>query len=345
MAETRIGNIIIPDVWHDYMLEESTRNNTLINSGIVVPDDELDDLALKGGKLIDMPYFKDLTGDDEVLQDDTALTINNIETGQDRARLHARGKAFGSNDLAKALSGADPMAAIAFYIGGWWAGKEQDLLISSLKGVFANNAVESGSGGNDSDLIHTVAAEATADIVPWNGNASGDAQTVMNPIAILDGAQKLGDAKGKFTALMMHSKCLTDLIKQDLIEFRPASEGKDEIPYYLNKRVIENDSCPTRAGTGTGTPTVYRSFLFAEGAIGRGEGAAPVPVETGRQELGGVDFLITRRHFILHPRGFYWNDSNIALTAGPSNAECEEAAQWTRVYQKKNTRIVMIETN
>jgi len=335
MTETRISDIVEPDVFLNYMLEQSNKNNSLIQSNIVIPDPELDILAQSGGRTINMPFFKDLGGASEVLAEGSALTVNPITTGTDIARLHFRGKAWGSNDLAMAIAGADPMAAIATYVGKWWANVEQGMLIQSLIGVFLDN------NDNDSnDLIHTAAAEATADIKQWNDAAP----TVMNPIAILDGAQLLGDAKSKFTAIVMHSKCMTDLLKQELIDYRKPSEGDDMIPYYLNKRVIENDDCPTRSGTGTGTPTVYKSFLFAEGAVGRGEGGAPTPVETGRTELEGSDFLITRRHFLLHPRGFAWTDSSIAGTS-PDNTELAEAAQWNRVYAQKSTRCAMIETN
>jgi len=335
MAETRITNIVEPDVFNKYMLEQSVTKSALIQAGIVIPDPALDTLASSGGTLLTMPFFQDLTGVDEILSDSGALTVGAIAATYDKARLHTRGRAFGSNDLAAAIAGTDPMAAIATYVADWWNVQEQATLISSLKGVFADNT------DNDSaDLIYTAAAEATADIKQWNDAAP----TVMNPIAILDGAQLLGDAKGKFTAIAMHSKCMTDLLKQELIDYRPASEGKDMIPFYLNKRVIEDDTCPTRSGTGSGTPTVYQSYLFAEGAVGKGEGGPKVPIEVGRAELAGYDYLITRRHFLLHPRGFQWQESSIAGVS-PTNAECEEAAQWDRVYNVKNTRCVMIETN
>lgn len=335
MAETRITDIVEPAVFNKYMLEQAVAKNALIQAGIIVPDPALDALASSGGTLLTMPFFKDLSAHtDAVLSDTAALTVQNITTAYDKARLHTRGQAFGSNDLAAAIAGADPMAAIANYIADWWNVQEQATLISSLKGVFLDNVNDS------SDLTHTAAAEATADVKEWNDAAP----TVMNPIAILDAAQLLGDAKGKFTALAMHSKCMTDLLKQELIDYRPASEGKDMIPYYLNKRVIEDDTCPTRAGTGVGTPDVYQSYLFAEGAIGKGEGGAPVPAETGRDELSGIDFIVTRRHFLLHPRGFQWQENSVAGVS-PTNDECEAATEWDRVYNQKNVRCVLLETN
>jgi hypothetical protein len=144
----------------------------------------------------------------------------------------------------------------------------------------------------------------------------------------------------------MHSKCLNDLKKQELIDTERPSGTASTLFYYMDKEVIVDDNCPTRAGTGTGTPTVYQSFLFAKGAIARGEGRAPVPSEIERNALYSDTYLVTRRHYLLHPRGFKWiEDGNVFTTASPDNTELALPEHWDRVYEKKNTRIVMIETN
>ena len=342
MAATLFGDIIEPSVFLPYMREEIVRNNNLIRSGIVVPDTELDTLAKTGGTILSLPFWKDLTGDAEVLADDSNLTDGGIDSAKDKGRLHVLGRSFAASDLAKAFSGDDPMAAIASMLGEYWATVEQDLLIASLIGVFTDN-----SDNDSGDLIHTAAAEATGDVNDWNDSSP----TVMNPIAIVNGLKLLGDAHDKFTAIMMHSKCYFDLVKQEVIDYIQPSGVNIQIPTYLGKEIIVNDNCPTRDGSSSGT--VYKSFLFGRGAIGRGEGEAPVPVETGRDELKGIDRIVTRRHLLLHPRGIAWQESSIAgasptysdgsgdLTAG----EVAEAAQWDRVYQKKNIRIAMVETN
>jgi hypothetical protein len=222
---------------------------------------------------------------------------------------------------------------IAARIHNFWMRKEQDLLLATLKGIFADN-----EDNDSSDLILTHGAEATGSVVAWNGSAP----TVMCPEAIIDGQALLGDAQDRFVAIMMHSKCYTDLLKQELIDFARPSGSPSDIPFYLGKRVIVNDLCPTRDGDTSGT--LYRSFLFAEGAIARGEGLAPVPSELQRVALQHDTYFVTRRHFILHPRGIQFTSSSVG-GAAPTNAECEAAANWDRVYDKKNLRIAMIETN
>jgi hypothetical protein len=54
--------------------------------------------------------------------------------------------------------------------------------------------------------------------------------------------------------------------------------------------------------------------------------------------------LINRRRYILHPRGVKFNSTTVAGDS-PTNAELELAANWTRVYENKNVRIVAIEHN
>ena len=346
MAATKIADIIIPEVFIPYTIQRTTELSALVQSGIVVPDPQLDELAAKGGTLIQMPFFNDLTGDDEVLSDQTPLTPGKIGTAKDIARLHTRGKAWGVNDLAKALSGADPMKAIADLVADYWNRREQALLFAALNGVFAANA-----GSNGGDLVHSISIEA--------GNSATDAN-LIGAAPVIDAATKLGDAAGKLTAIAMHSVPFSRLQKLEKIEWVPVAEGTDaagmkatqygyrtvggnlEVATYLGKRVIVDDSCPVVAGGTNGFK--YTTYLFGQGAVGRGEGQAPVPVETDRDSLQGEDYLIHRRHFLLHPRGIKWNEHTCAGVS-PTNAELALAANWTRVYEKKNIRIVKLVTN
>ena len=99
----------------------------------------------------------------------------------------------------------------------------------------------------------------------------------------------------------------------------------------MEKRVIIDDSCPVASG-------VYTTYLFGPGAIGLGNGAAPVPTETDRDSLAGDDILINRKHFILHPRGVKWVGT--AAGASPTNTELTTGTNWSKVYEDKAIRMV-----
>jgi len=334
MSATKLSDILVPEVWVPYFIQRTAELNALVQSGIVVPDSELDKLAQGGGTLINMPFFNDLTGDDEVLSDTSPLSVNKITTSKDVARLHMRGKAWGASDISKALSGADPLAAIADLVADYWNRREQALLFAGLAGVFADNAANDAS-----------------DLIQNNGITNGTpgsfaADNLIGPEAVIDAKTKLGDAAGKLTAIGMHSIPFSRLQKLNLIDMVPDSEGKITIPTYLGLRVLVDDTCPVANANGSNATNgyLYTTYLFGQGAVGRGEGNAPVPVETDRDSLQGEDYLINRRHFILHPRGIKWTE-NTCTGNSPTNAELATAANWDRVYEKKNIRIVKLVTN
>ena len=310
MAITRIADVIVPQVFNPYVIQRTAELSALSQAGIISNDRQLDALATAGGKLINMPFWNDLTGDDEVLSDSSALTPEKITASQDVAALFMRGKAWSTNDLAKALSGDDPMAAIGDLVAGYWARRRQALLFSMLKGVFAAATMS----GNVKDISALTGTDCNI------GGAS-----------FVDALYTLGDAAGKITAVAMHSAVYAALSKQDLISTIKNSDGM-EFETYMGRKVIVDDGCPVATG-------VYTTYLFGEGAIGLGNGAAPVPTETDRDSLAGDDILINRQHFVLHPRGVKFTASSVA-GASPTNAECEAAANWNRVYENKNVRIV-----
>jgi len=308
---TRIIDIIVPEVFNPYLIQRTAELSALVQSGIIVPDSTLDALAQKGGIMINMPFWDDLDGESEVLSDTDPLSVNKIKANKDVARLHTRGKAWGANDLAKALSGDDPMRAIADLVAAWWNRDRQRMLFTTLKGVFASASMS----GN----VHDISALV------------GDA-AVIGASTTVDAQQKLGDAADRLSAFSMHSAVFGKLQKEQLIQYEKNPVDGAKIPYYLSKRVIVDDGHPVANG-------VYTTYLFGAGAIGFGNGAAPVPTETDRDSLQGDDILVNRQHFILHPRGVRWEEG-VVVGVSPTNTELADATNWTRVYENKNIRIV-----
>lgn len=308
MAKTKISDVIVPEVFNPYVVQRTMELSALYNSGIISNNPELDRLATSGGSTINMPYWEDLNGDDEVLSDDGALTPAKITAGQDIAVLLMRGKAWSANDLAKALSGDDPMAAIGDLVAEYWARRMQATAIKLLDGAFA--------AANMINKVKDISAEAT------NNKINGE--------TFLDALQLMGDAKDKLTGVIMHSATETQLRKNNLIQTELDSNNKP-ISLFMEKRVIVDDSCPIASGA-------YTTYLFGQGAIGLGNGAAPVPTETDRDSLAGDDILINRKHYILHPRGVKWIGS--AAGSSPTNAELATGANWSKVYEDKAIRMV-----
>ena len=317
VTKTIISDVIVPEVFNPYVIERTAELSAFYQSGIIARTPALDVLASSGGKLVNMPFWEDLSGDDEVLSDTEALTVGKITAAQDVAALLARGRAWSVNDLAKALSGDDPMAAIGDLVAAYWARRFQAILIKTLDGVFGNEATEMDTNQHDISGVPT---------------AKDD--DVISAKTAVDAMYKLGDNADKLTGFAMHSATVAKLAKDDLIEYIKPSEGAAEVPYFLGKRVVVDDGLPVNTGTG-----VYTTYIFGAGAFGWGEGGAPVPTETARDALSGDDILVNRRHFILHPRGVAFQNETVT-GATPSNAELATYANWKRVYENKNVRIV-----
>lgn len=311
MAATKISDIIVPQVFNPYVVQETTRLDAFVQAGIVQADAAFDILASSGGKLINMPFWNDLSGDSEELSDLAALTVNAITSGQDAARLHMRGKAWGVNDLATALSGDDPMAVIGSKVAKYWVGQRGKMLFQSLKGIET-----------------TLASTNVSDISAASGSAA-----IIGVGTVLDAKQLLGDNADKLVGIAMHSAVFTKLQKNNEIDFIVDSQTQVQIPTYLGYRVIVDDQCPVTSG-------VYTTYLFGQGAFGLGNGQAPVPTETDRDTLAGEDILVNRQHFILHPRGIKWTESSVTGKT-PTFAEVATGANWSKVYDTKNIRIVV----
>lgn len=313
---TKISDIIIPEVFNDYFINRTSEMARFYMGGIVSNDPQLNALATSGGKTINMPFWNDLTGDDEILTDSGALTPGKITSGQDVAVLHVRGRAWGANDLAQAFAvgRADPMAAIGDLVADYWARRYQQVAIASLKGVIADNLANDGG-----------------DMVAGAGTSAFDADL------FIDGQATFGDAIGGLAGIALHPVVYHNLKKIDNISFQKESMGSLEIETYRGLRVIVDRTLPVDAG-------VYTSYLFGQGAIGMGQGAAPVPSETDRDSLAGEDYLITRTHFLMHPRGVEFTSSTVSSTS-PTNANLQLAANWNRVYEREQVRIAAIRSN
>jgi hypothetical protein len=327
MAYTKISDVIIPEVYNPYFVQKTMEKAAFYMGGIITNDSQLNILASSGGTMVNLPFFKDLEGESEILSDSNPLSVNNITTSKDIARLHARGKAWGSNDLAAALAGKDPMAAIAELTSAYWARQYQKMLIASLSGVLADNTANFSG-----DMQFGTPSE--------DANTSG---VFFDADMFISGQQTFGDAIGNVSGIALHSDTYYRLKRIDNISFEKESQGALEIERYRGLPLIIDDSLPKVAGATSGFK--YTTYLFGNGAFAYGQGSGAIPTtETDRDTLQGTDILINRTNFILHARGIKWLEGSVAGTF-PTNAELANVLNWSRVYERKAVKIAAIHHN
>lgn len=334
MAVIRLSDLIVPSVFTPYMQQVSTELNALLQSGIIQPSAQLSEMIRGGGKTFDMPHYNDLGNTEANISSDdptSSSTPQKITTGKGIAIRHSRNQSWSDMDLNSALVGNDPMAAVARLVAGYWNRQDQRMLISTIKGIIADNVA------NDSgDMVYDIGNDLASAIT--------DAE-LFSAEAFITAEQTMGDAQAGLVAVGMHSVVYARARVLDLIDFVPDSQGRPTIPTYLGKRVLVDDQLPAVAGSNR---IKYDTYLFGLGAFGWAEGTPKTPTEVDRTPAagdgGGQETLYSRREFILSPPGFQWTSSSMAGQS-PTNTELETAANWDRVYDRKNVRLAVLRTN
>ena len=328
------SDVIIPEVFTPYVIQQTTLRDSFLASGVVAPMAELN--ATEGGDFVNIPFFNaNLTGDFEVLSDSSSLSPSKIGTGKQVGVILHRGKAFESRDLAAMAAGADPMAAIGQKIGAFIANQRQKDLLSYLGGVFGS--------------VNTTTSSAALFELTIDGG-SGDTPTVLSPRHVAKAKALLGDQGDKLTAVCVHSAVYYDLVERRLVDYvlasdgnggsatasggsiAPAYGGENTVPTYCGLRVIVSDDVQT---VGSGASTEYASYFFTQGAVASGEQAG-LTTETDRDILAKSDAMAIDLHYCYHPVGTKWavTDSN------PTRSVLETVGNWSKVYETKNIGIV-----
>lgn len=329
MPITKISDVIVPELFNPYVINRTMELSALFQSGIVVNNAEFDRLASEAARTHNMPFFEDLTGDSEATLEDVKMTAAKIGSNKDVSTTILRQKMWGASNLAAALAGADPMKAIGDLVASFWARDMQKELIAILAGVFGT---------------YTPTGESASPVTPMADHIldltkqTSAAAKCISASAFIDACQLLGDAQSQLSGVAMHSATKSYLKKQNLIATERDSTGV-EFETYQDRKVTVDDGCPVADG-------IYTTYLFGNGAIALGNGNpvghVATEVDRDKQTGGGIDYLINRKAFILHPRGIKYTGAVREKVETPLRTELSDAQNWLPVYEPKQLRIVAV---
>lgn len=321
---TTLSDIIVPELFNPYVVKRTMELSKLFTSGIVQNNSEFDRLASEAAPIHNMPFFEDLSGDAEAILEGKDLTADKIKSNKDVSTTIRRAKMWAATDLSAALSGADPMKAVGDLVSKYWSRQMQKELIAILKGVFGTHEPAEG------DAV-TPFSEHIIDIT----TASSAAAKKVSASTVIDAIQLLGDAQDSLTGMVMDSAAKSYLKKLDIVSTEKGSNNA-EFDHYQGRGVIVDDSCPIET---TAAGQVHTMYIFGEGAVALGNGnpVGFVSTETDRDKKkgSGVDYLINRKTFILHPRGIKWTNAVRANVETPTREELSNAQNWQRVFEHK----------
>jgi len=333
---TQVADIVVPEVFTPYVQQLTEEKARIVQSGALSRDALLDQLLGGGGLTFNVPSFRDLDNDaDNVSTDDVADIIAanfgagtpatrldstplKIETDQEIAVRLNRNNSWSSADLAAALAGEDPMAAIASRVAFYWTRRLQAIFIATWNGVIADN-VANDAGDYQNDI---------------SGGAFVDGVTNFSAEAFLDAAVTMGDSMEGLTLVMVHSIVFNRMQKNNLIDFIPDARGEIQIPTFLGREVLVDDGLPNAGG-------VFDTWLFGAGATRLGVAGAKVPTEVDREPQagngGGQEILFSRIQWSQHPVGHAYTGT--APNGGPGNGtganDLQNAGSWNRVFPER----------
>src|SRR5262245_19799633 len=191
MAVTRISDVVVPQVFADYVLRMTAEKARIFQAGILASDPRISGFLNGGGQTINLPMWNDISGASNVGSDDPAVIAApaKITAAADVAVRLSRNKGWSAADLVADLACSDPMKAIGDRVVAYWIREFEDILVATISGIIADN-------------IATNAGDMVVDVSATAGATAG---------AIIDTAQTMGDASDDLSVIIMHSQIYASL--------------------------------------------------------------------------------------------------------------------------------------
>lgn len=243
----------------------NTRLNMLLTSKAIRQRPELASSMSDqvGGNYLSTPLRGLIGGEPLNYDGETDITAESTKTYMHSRVVVGRAKAWEELDFSYDITGGtDFMQNAANQVKGYWNEVDQDTIVSILKGVF------NMKGAAEIDFINSHTTDITKN--------SNELDRIMGPATLNTAIQKAsGDAKSKFTLIIMHSVVATNLENLQLLQYVKGTDSngiqKDMSLATLNGRlVLIDDSMPvTSVKTADGTKGVYTITIST--ALGEGD--------------------------------------------------------------------------
>lgn len=358
---TRLSDLVQSEVWNDYFYQLTPKTSALVLSGILDRTPTYDALALSESTATNMRFTRPLKERSKGWKADgtNPTTSEKIVTGQMMTPFLKRFHKLGWNQLAAHIAGlsglvsmgqasfkqnlkispGDPSAALAVMMRDLWNEDLQQTLIAMLEGVFASTS-------NVPSHTSTPAGLSGQAINAAISTGTITANNRISPATLGAAAALLSDRGGDLTTAIVHPQLYYgNLLPGNITPFQQTSGQDWQIPRYLDYNIILDDSLPVDLTT-PGYPK-YTSFLFGNGSVCFGDGKLDslTGAEVMRDADQAEDFLITRRAYILQPKGLSYKGAIPVSGEGPSDADFALGESWDRADDLKNIRIVKMVTN
>jgi hypothetical protein len=315
MANVSITDVVVPQEFTSYQVENSFVNTAFYQSGVAIRNGVIEEQLSAGAMSFTVPTWGDAGETEPNYSDDNAAHI--AGTLKVSAYPQVVRKAFVNQgwsvaNLAAELSGSDPLQRIQSRVQAYWDRQMEARLIASLNGILAANVAN-----NTSDMVVDMSGTSTPN---------------FSALAVITAAATLGDRLEDIKCIAMHSSVYAEALANDLIQFIPQSQGLP-LKTFRGLAVMIDDNLWLSNSNGV---TRYTTVLFGEGAVGfgfveprMGYGTELFRIPSAGQG-GGITQLWSRHNLAIAPLGWSWADGTLAGDS-PALTELATASHWTRV--------------
>lgn len=329
-----------PEVFSEYMAEQPTWNDAIINSGILVQDSTIMDLIGEKGNVCTMPFYLPIDeADSPALNNDgeTDNTPVEISGKKQTAMLIQRMKAWKAQDFTKELTGAKPMTHVANSVAGYYRQVRAHDLMTTVDAVLSLTGMK--------DHIYDISATK-----PETGATTAADANMIDATTLIFAQQKaLGDSAEKMGLLFLNSYIFAKYKALGLVDYNKytvtnALAGDVNLPSIGGFIPIVSDRYTVDT---SGDIPVYKTYMIGAGSIltcDKTNYEDPYYADYDPETKAGIRKLYTKQGYVLHPNGFSINQNKIAKES-PTTTELGTATNWSLAYNHKNIRMGMIKSN
>lgn len=323
-----IAKIPVPVIWGAIEEKYNASTNPFRAAGVVKTDPLFQNRAAGEGSRTTvqswnaLPYVPANISNDDPTMHSTPLKLTTRTW--DAVRTH-RNVSFSEMDLVVDLMGQDPLGNIAERVGAQYMPQDETArMFAILDGLIANDKAN-GSQITVSDSVN-----------------------VFNINMLIAGLQKLGDAKGSIKALGVSSATHALMAGMNVNGFVNGGAGSLSgaditVDSFAKLPLIVDDRFEDKV---VGGKTLARFYGLGNDLFHVGRAPATHAVEFERDASagngGGQSTVYFRWQDIIHPVGYSFSGT-VASNGGATEAELRTANKWTRVSDKKNIPLIVIE--
>lgn len=283
MAETNLSNMIVPEVFGNYVANLSLKTSRFVQSGILTPDPLLGARLTQPGTTITIPFINDLADDDpDVWTDTSNITVTNLTSGKQTTQKFYQAKSFGLTDLSALISGAPIQNTIGSRFANYWIRQDAKQLIAVLNGVFGLSAVQNSK--------------------IYDATAKTPTESDFSAKGFIAAKALMGDlADSTLSAIAVNSSTYAQMQANGLLDTVQEQNAAKPFGTYNGMTIVVDDDIPVDLTTKT--KPVTTSYIFGTGAVSYSQNLYSTATERHELTNGGEEDIVQKRIATIHVIG------------------------------------------